>query len=83
MTESFDSRAPQKSKRTDSAKKYLKIKSSTTTGKLERKYRAVRSQDKAVSAMENNKRAENMSSRFNALLNATQKTGLAAGTPLP
>ena len=82
-TESFDSRAPQTSKRTDSAKKSLKIKSSTTKGKIERKYRKVRSRDKAVSAMENNKRAENMSSQFHALLNATQNTGWVAGTPLP
>jgi hypothetical protein len=41
--------------------KSLEIKSSTTTGKLERKYRKVRSEDKAASAMENNKRVENMS----------------------
>jgi hypothetical protein len=83
MTESFDSRAPQKSKQTDSAKKSLKIKSSTITSKLERKCREVRSQDKAVSAMESNNRAENMSSQFHALLNATQNTDWAAGTPLP
>jgi hypothetical protein len=34
----------------------LEIKSSTTTGKLERKYRKVRSKDKAASVMENNKK---------------------------
>jgi hypothetical protein len=83
MTGFFDSRAPQTSKRTDSAKKSLKIKSSTTTGKIERKYRKVGSQNKAVSALENNKRAANMSSQFHALLNVTQNTGRAAGTPLP
>jgi len=83
MTGSFDSRAPQTSKRTDSANKSLKIKSSTTTGKIERKHRKVGSQNKAVSALENNKRAANMSSQFHALLNVTQNTGRAAGTPLP
>ena len=63
----------------------MEIKSSTTTGKLGRKYRNVRSQDKAVSAMENNKTAENtrMSSQIHAVLNAIQNAGWAAGTPLP
>jgi hypothetical protein len=83
MTECFDSRAPQTSKLTDSAKKSLIIKSSTTTGKPERKYRKVRNKDKAVSAMENNKTAENISSQFYALLKAIHNTGWAAGTPLP
>jgi hypothetical protein len=67
--------------RTENANKYLEVECSTTTSKLDGKYKKVRSRDKG--AMENNKRTENMFSQFHTLICVTQKTGWTAGTPIP